>query len=88
MRKMFDPPAVNVPGEGQLRVEITTRLGTMKGILYENEAPKTVANFVGLATGQTTGTPFYDATTGLLVSTLALGIEQALVDIRHITPQP
>ncbi len=60
MSQLFDPPAVDVPGEGALRIEITTRLGTIEGTLYENEAPKTVANFVGLATGKITGQPFYD----------------------------
>ena len=60
MEKMFDPPAIDVPGTGTLRVRITTRLGTIEGTLYENEAPKTVANFVGLATGAVTGKPFYD----------------------------
>jgi peptidyl-prolyl cis-trans isomerase A (cyclophilin A) len=60
MEKLFDPPAINVPGEGTLRVRITTRLGVIDGILYEDKAPKTVANFVGLATGAITGTPFYD----------------------------
>lgn len=59
-RKLFDPPAIDVPGEGDLKVEIQTNLGTIKGRLYEKEAPKTVANFVGLATGKITGKPFYD----------------------------
>ena len=36
------------------------RLGVIKGRLFEKETPKTVANFVGLATGKITGTPFYD----------------------------
>ncbi len=60
MEKLFDPPAIDVPGEGALRVRITTRLGVIDGILYEDKAPKTVANFVGLATGTVTGKPFYD----------------------------
>ncbi len=60
MSNLFDPPPINVPGEGTLRVRIKTRLGTIDGTLYEEQAPKTVANFVGLATGQTTGEPFYD----------------------------
>jgi peptidyl-prolyl cis-trans isomerase A (cyclophilin A) len=59
-RKMFDPPAIEVPGEGELRIEIQTRLGTIKGRLYEKQAPKTVANFVGLATGKITGKPYFD----------------------------
>ncbi len=60
MEKIFDPPAIDVPGEGQLYVQIETRLGTIRGRLFEKEAPKTVANFVGLATGKITGKPFYD----------------------------
>ena len=60
MSQFFDPPPVDVPGQGDLYVEIQTRLGTIKGRLFEKEAPQTVANFVGLATGQTTGQPFYD----------------------------
>lgn len=59
-KNLFDPPPLDVPGEGELRVEIKTRLGTLKGRLFENEAPKTVANFVGLATGKITGKPYYD----------------------------
>jgi cyclophilin family peptidyl-prolyl cis-trans isomerase len=59
-RKLFDPPAIDVPGEGDLKVDIQTNLGTIKGRLFEKEAPKTVANFVGLATGKITGKPFYD----------------------------
>lgn len=60
MRKMFDPQPVQIPGEGQLYVEIRTNHGTIKGRLFEDKAPKTVANFVGLATGAITGKPFYD----------------------------
>lgn len=56
----FTPPPIDVPGEGKLRVEITTNMGTLRGVLYEDLAPKTVANFVGLATGKITGKPFYD----------------------------
>jgi peptidyl-prolyl cis-trans isomerase A (cyclophilin A) len=60
-RKTFDPPAINVPGEGHLRVKIETSMGTINGHFYEDLAPKTVANFVGLATGQTNdGKPYYD----------------------------
>ena len=60
MSDLFDPPAIDVAGEGDLYVEIQTRLGTIKGKMYEAEAPKTVANFVGLATGKITGKAFYD----------------------------
>ena len=59
-RKLFDPPAIDVPGEGDLRVDIVTNMGTIRAKLFENEAPKTVANFVGLATGATQGSPYYD----------------------------
>ena len=59
-RKLFDPPAIDVPGEGELRVDIETNLGTIRGKLFENEAPKTVANFVGLANGTTQGSAYYD----------------------------
>lgn len=59
-RKLFDPPAIDVSGEGELRVDIETRLGTIRARLFENEAPKTVANFVGLATGTTQGKAYYD----------------------------
>lgn len=58
--KMFTPPAIDIPGEGQLYVEIKTRLGTIRGRLFEKEAPQTVANFVGLAVGTIAGKPFYD----------------------------
>ena len=60
MAKTFDPPPINVPGSGQLWVEFKTNHGTMRGRLFEKEAPKTVANFVGLAMGTITGKPFYD----------------------------
>ncbi|MCA9539143.1 MAG: peptidylprolyl isomerase [Myxococcales bacterium] len=60
MEKLFTPPPIDVPGNGQLYVEITTRLGTIIGKLHEKQAPNTVANFVGLATGKIGGKPFYD----------------------------
>jgi peptidyl-prolyl cis-trans isomerase A (cyclophilin A) len=60
----------DVPGEGELRVRISTSKGDIEARLFENEAPLTVANFVGLATGQSTwidpytaeevSRPFYD----------------------------
>ena len=55
MAGLFVPPAIDVSGEGDLYVEISTRLGTIKGKLFEAQAPNTVANFVGLATGAITG---------------------------------
>ena len=55
------PPAINVPGEGDLFVSIQTTLGTIKARLFEREAPLTVSNFVYLATGgHTEGRPYYD----------------------------
>lgn len=57
---MFTPPAYDIPGDGDLMVEIVTRLGTIRGRLFEKQAPQTVANFVGLATGAITGKPYYD----------------------------
>lgn len=61
---------INVEGEGDLFVRFNTTRGTITARLFEKEAPKTVANFVGLATGQAdwkepaTGEvvkrPFYD----------------------------
>lgn len=51
-------------GTGELRARIDTNLGTMVAKLYENEAPMTVANFVGLARGTR---PFRDVKTNLWV---------------------
>ena len=46
------PPAnVSVPGEGQLYARFKTSMGDMVAKLFEAEAPRTVANFVALATG-------------------------------------
>lgn len=67
----MDFPAVNVPGEGALYARLTTTQGTILVALEEQRAPKTVANFCGLATGaidwkdpvtgkQMQGTPMYD----------------------------
>jgi len=58
--KLFTPPAINVPGEGELHVKLETSMGTIVGRLFESQAPVTVANFVGLITGAITGKPFYD----------------------------
>ncbi|GDX79150.1 peptidyl-prolyl cis-trans isomerase [Deltaproteobacteria bacterium] len=44
-------PAVQIPGAGPLRVVIHTTLGEVECELFEAEAPRTVANFVGLALG-------------------------------------
>ena len=71
MVKKFDEvPADYVPGDGELRAILHTNHGDVHVRLFEHRAPKTVANFVGLATGQRTWTdpdsfeerndPFYD----------------------------
>jgi peptidyl-prolyl cis-trans isomerase A (cyclophilin A) len=44
-------PAINVPGTGQLYARFVTSLGNIVIRLEEERAPKTVKNFVGLATG-------------------------------------
>ena len=41
---------------------LKTTLGDIKVELFANQAPKTVANFVGLAEGTKTGKPFYAGT--------------------------
>jgi peptidyl-prolyl cis-trans isomerase A (cyclophilin A) len=67
------PLELNAPGEGQLRAALETSLGTIIVQLFETGAPRTVANFVGLATGARswrqpgtgqlqTGRPLYDRT--------------------------
>jgi peptidyl-prolyl cis-trans isomerase A (cyclophilin A) len=66
----MDFPPINVPGSGQLHARLTTTLGEIVIKLEEERAPKTVANFVGLATGaiewtdaktnQKSRTPLYD----------------------------
>ncbi len=69
---MADPvfPAINVPGQGKLYARFDTTQGTLIIELEEQRAPKTVANFVGLATGtmqwedpktrQKSNAPMYD----------------------------
>jgi len=67
---MPDFSHVSIPGNGKLYAKFETSLGDMIAELYENEAPNTVKNFVGLATGQIefidpetrqpTQRPFYD----------------------------
>jgi peptidyl-prolyl cis-trans isomerase A (cyclophilin A) len=61
-----------LPGKGPLLAEIKTALGTLTCELFAEQAPITVANFVGLArglrpfknaTGQWVKTPGYDGTT-------------------------
>ena len=44
-------PPIDVPGEGDLYARFVTSMGPVVVRLEEHRAPKTVANFVGLATG-------------------------------------
>jgi peptidyl-prolyl cis-trans isomerase A (cyclophilin A) len=62
----------DLPGKGSLVAEITTGLGKLECKLYDDKAPVTVANFVGLARGlrpfknperQWVKKPAYDGTT-------------------------
>ena len=64
-------PPIDVPGEGALYARLVTTKGSIVVRLHEDKAPKTVANFVGLATGTIDwidpvtgksgkGTPMYD----------------------------
>ena len=65
-------PPIDIPGDGDLMVRFNTSMGTIEAKLYENRAPNTVANFVGLATGTKQNTnpntgqpgagPYYDGT--------------------------
>jgi peptidyl-prolyl cis-trans isomerase A (cyclophilin A) len=52
-------PAIQVPGEGDLYARLHTSLGPIVVKLEEQKVPRTVANFVGLASGTI---PWYDAT--------------------------
>jgi peptidyl-prolyl cis-trans isomerase A (cyclophilin A) len=70
MATFNETPADYVPGDGQLYATLKTNHGDIKIQLFENRAPSTVANFVGLATGKRTwkdpksgeqrNDPFYD----------------------------
>jgi peptidyl-prolyl cis-trans isomerase A (cyclophilin A) len=70
MTSFNETPADYVPGEGQLYATLKTNHGDIKIKLFEQRAPSTVANFVGLATGKRTwkdpqsgqerNDPFYD----------------------------
>ncbi len=50
-----------VPGEGRIHMTLTTSLGALHCVMFDNLVPNTVANFVGLATGIKT---FVDPATG------------------------
>lgn len=63
--------SADIPGQGQLYVRMETTLGELRCLLYAERAPRTVANFIGLARGLKTymdpetdapikGQPFYD----------------------------
>jgi peptidyl-prolyl cis-trans isomerase A (cyclophilin A) len=63
----------NIKGKGALNAKIETSLGTVDCRLFDDKAPVTVANFIGLATGERTwkdptsgkwvNKPAYDGTT-------------------------
>ncbi|MBS2017736.1 MAG: peptidylprolyl isomerase [Deltaproteobacteria bacterium] len=63
----------NIKGEGDLTAKIETSMGTFSCKLFDDKAPITVANFIGLATGERTwkdpntgkwvNKPAYDGTT-------------------------
>jgi peptidyl-prolyl cis-trans isomerase A (cyclophilin A) len=52
---------VNMPGKGKLRAKMETSMGTFECSLFDDKAPLTVANFVGLARGLR---PFWDEKAG------------------------
>jgi peptidyl-prolyl cis-trans isomerase A (cyclophilin A) len=52
LKEFNDLPADYVPGEGELHVILHTNHGDIDVLMFEDGAPKTVANFVGLATGK------------------------------------
>ncbi len=61
LKTSFPAPSELIPGEGELRATFETNLGSFTVRLFEDVAPNTVANFVGLATGQL---PWKDPKTG------------------------
>ena len=61
LKTSFPSPADLVPGAGELRATFDTSMGPFTVRLFEDVAPNTVANFVGLATGKI---PWTDPRTG------------------------
>src|SRR5690606_3681242 len=57
----LEEAVVGLPIDGTLVVEIQSELGTLLCDLYADRAPRTVANFVGLARGLR---PWWDARAG------------------------
>lgn len=57
----LDEALEGLPGEGNPRARIVTRIGTMDCELFADRAPRTVANFVGLARGKR---PYWDPCAG------------------------
>ncbi|MEK7064205.1 MAG: peptidylprolyl isomerase [Patescibacteria group bacterium] len=53
---------LNLKPNEKMYATLKTTLGDIKVELFANQAPKTVANFVGLAEGTKTGKPFYAGT--------------------------
>lgn len=51
-------PPVSIPGDGKLHARFVTALGDIECVLHEKETPRTVANFVALATGTVEWTKF------------------------------
>ena len=66
VKEFSETPQDYVPGDGELRATIATNHGDIVIKLFEDKAPKTVANFVGLATGQRayTNTDTFEEETG------------------------
>jgi peptidyl-prolyl cis-trans isomerase A (cyclophilin A) len=69
----LDEALKDLPGKGNLHATIRTSLGSLECRLFDDKAPTTVANFVGLARGLRkfwspkdkawVGKPYYDGTT-------------------------
>ena len=51
-------PPVSIPGTGKLHARFVTSAGDIECLLHEKETPRTVANFVALATGTVEWTQF------------------------------